>query len=58
MEWLWGFADIKKWTWLLDWWTIDLQNADSCTFKKWHSESLFYVTVELQYANKIDSVPS
>ena len=58
MEWLWGFADIKKWTWLLDWWTNDLQNADSYTFKKRHSGSLVYVTVVLQYANKIDSVPS
>ena len=34
MEWLWGIANIKKWTWLQDWWTNDLQNADSCTWKK------------------------
>ena len=26
--------------------------------KKRHSGSLFYATIELQYANKIDSVPS
>ena len=34
MEWLWGIANIQKWTWLLDWWTNVLKNTDLCTWEK------------------------
>ena len=53
-----GIIDVKKRTRLLDWWTNDLLKAELCTWKKWHLGSFFEVTIELQYANKIDSVPS
>ena len=58
MQWLLGIADIKIWIWLLDWWTNYQLKADLCTWKYVIQELLFMVTIGLQYANKIDSVPS
>ena len=41
MEWLFDIAKIKRWTYVLDLWTNDLQETNQYPEKKLHSGSFY-----------------